>query len=94
MLLIGVIFTRYVDGRKAVTISGRQFSVERQIVVEQIITHLVTQFELQELAAEAATGQLRIFVKHVYHFGQELEALRKMEASHAQKKICAGDVKG
>lgn len=75
------------DGGKVVTISGDQFSAERQIVVEQITNHPETQIELSQLALEVASGKLRVIVERVYPFERGLEALKKVESRHARGKI-------
>ncbi|WP_318615231.1 NADP-dependent oxidoreductase [Sporosarcina sp. YIM B06819] len=75
------------DGGKVVTISGDQFLAERQIIVEQITNHPETKKELSQLASEAASGQLRIVVEHVYPFEQGVEALKKVESRHVRGKI-------
>ncbi|MEG0383229.1 MAG: zinc-binding dehydrogenase [Solibacillus sp.] len=75
------------DGGKVITISGDQFETERQITAEQITHHPEIQRKLITLATEVADGHIRIIVEQVYPFEQGLEALKKVEARHAQGKI-------
>ncbi len=73
-------------GGRVVTISGDQFSSERNIRVEQIAHHPDTQIELAKLAIDAASGRIRIVVEQTYPLEEAHIALEKTETGHARGK--------
>lgn len=75
------------DGGKAVTVSGDQFVPERMITVEQVMHHPETRRELSQLAADVATGRVRVVLEQVYPLERALEALEKTETRHARGKV-------
>ncbi|MGI8486525.1 MAG: quinone oxidoreductase family protein [Thermomicrobiales bacterium] len=75
------------DGGQVVTISGDQVRTERNINVEQMMHGPDTRAEFLEMAADVASGKMRVAIEQVYPFAQAVAALEKTETGHARGKI-------
>lgn len=75
------------DGGKIVTISGDQVAAERHITIQQVAHHPETRAALARLAADVATGRVRVVIDQAHPFDRAPEALEKTRQRHARGKI-------
>lgn len=75
------------DGGKVVTVSGDRVPPERGIEATQVMVGPETKNALAHLAAEVASGTIRVEVERTYPFERGIEALEKTETRHARGKV-------